>query len=103
MQRQPISKEEAMMIAVMESCPAKTVTAGVAGFGIGALFGLVLSSLDSTNTIPDPGKPEPTTRQQMKLVARDMATRSFSTAKNFAMVAAIYSGVECTIEGVSPG
>ena len=32
-----------------------------------------------------------------------MGTRSYSSAKNFAMVGAIFSGTECCIEGVSEG
>lgn len=102
MQQQPKQKEEILMHSIMESCPAKTVLTGGLGFGAGALFGLVMSSLDTSGLqINDPGKPELTTRQQMRIVARDMATSSFRTAKNFALVGAIYSGVECTIEGAS--
>jgi import inner membrane translocase subunit TIM22 len=99
MQRAPPTREEALMMAAMESCPAKTVISGVAGFALGGVFGLVISSLDASASVPDPTKPEPSTREQVRNVFKDMGKRSFSTAKNFAVVAAIYSGVECTIEG----
>lgn len=39
-------------------------------------------------------------RQQFKLVASDMASRTWSSAKNFGLIAALYSGSECVIEGV---
>lgn len=42
-----------------------------------------------------------TTREQLKHGLKDMGTRSFSSAKNFALVGAIFSGTECCIEGVS--
>lgn len=42
-----------------------------------------------------------TTKQQMKSALKDMGTRSYSMAKNFAVVGAIYSGTECCIESVS--
>ena len=38
-------------------------------------------------------------RQQLKQGLRDLGTRSFSSAKNFGKVGAIYSGTECCIEG----
>ena len=41
-----------------------------------------------------------TTREQLRLGFKDMGARSFSSAKNFALVGAIFSGTECCIEGV---
>jgi hypothetical protein len=38
---------------MMESCYAKTVMAGVAGFGLGGLFGMFMASV-RTSTAPDP-------------------------------------------------
>ena len=40
-------------------------------------------------------------REQLRRGFKDMGTRSYSSAKNFAMVGAIFSGTECCIEGVS--
>lgn len=42
-----------------------------------------------------------TTREQLRHGFKDMGMRSFSSAKNFALVGAIFSGTECCIEGVS--
>lgn len=41
-----------------------------------------------------------TTREQLKHGLKDMGARSFGSAKNFALVGAIFSGTECCIEGV---
>ena len=39
-------------------------------------------------------------REQLRKGFKDMGSRSFSSAKNFALVGAIFSGTECCIEGV---
>ena len=39
-------------------------------------------------------------REQLRRGFKDMGTRSFSSAKNFALVGAIFAGTECCIEGV---
>ena len=39
-------------------------------------------------------------RVQLRKGFRDMGSRSFSSAKNFGLVGAIFAGTECCIEGV---
>lgn len=39
-------------------------------------------------------------RQQLKMGFKDMGTRSWSTAKNFGKVGALFSGIECGVEGI---
>ena len=39
-------------------------------------------------------------KEQLRRGFKDMGSRSFSSAKNFALVGAIFSGTECCIEGV---
>lgn len=39
-------------------------------------------------------------REQLRRGFRDMGSRSFSSAKNFGLVGAIFAGTECCIEGV---
>lgn len=39
-------------------------------------------------------------REQLRRGFKDMGSRSYSSAKNFALVGAIFSGTECCIEGV---
>lgn len=39
-------------------------------------------------------------REQLKRGFKDMGSRSYSSAKNFGIVGAIFAGTECCIEGV---
>lgn len=39
-------------------------------------------------------------KQQLSHGLKDMGRRSYSTAKNFAAVGALFSGIECGIEGL---
>ena len=39
-------------------------------------------------------------RQQLRLGLRDMGRQSFSSAKNFGLIGAVFSGTECCIEGL---
>lgn len=39
-------------------------------------------------------------REQLRRGFKDMGARSFSSAKNFGMVGALFAGTECCIEGV---
>lgn len=39
-------------------------------------------------------------KEQIRNGFKDMGSRSFSSAKNFGMVGAIFAGTECCIEGV---
>lgn len=108
-----------MIQGAMESCPAKTAMAGVAGssqqlfatvkqsrwavplgLGLGAAFGLFMSSFEFSGPTMDPKLLEQSTKVQMKAILKDMGSRSASMAKNFAVVGAIYSGTECCIESV---
>lgn len=39
-------------------------------------------------------------REQLRRGFKDMGSRSFSSAKNFGMIGAMFAGTECVIEGV---
>ena len=41
------------------------------------------------------------TREQIRRGFKDMGVRSWSSAKNFGLIGAVFSGTECCIEGVS--
>ncbi|KAG2180408.1 hypothetical protein INT44_003412 [Umbelopsis vinacea] len=99
--RPPLSDQERqiqIIHGVMESCPFKFATSGVIGFGLGAAFGLFMSSFEYAGPTMTDEMVKQTTKQQMKSALKDMGTRSYSMAKNFAVVGAIYSGTECCIE-----
>lgn len=68
---------------------------------MGAAFGLFMSSFEYAGPTMDQEMVKQTTKQQIRTAFKDMGTRSYSMAKNFAVVGAIYSGTECCIESVS--
>jgi len=93
------------MKAAMESCAGKTVMSGVMGFGMGGLFGMFMASMSYDTPYGSPGTPGNSLqglplRQQLKLGFKDMGTRSYSMARNFGKVGALFSGIECGIEGL---
>ena len=40
-------------------------------------------------------------REQLRRGFKDMGSRSYSSAKNFGLIGAMFAGTECCIEGVS--
>ncbi|KAN0099643.1 mitochondrial import inner membrane translocase, subunit Tim17/22 [Hyaloscypha variabilis] len=91
------------MQMLMESCPGKTAVSGVMGFALGGAFGLFMASMQyDTPLATNPNAAAITSlplRQQLKQGFRDLGSRSFSSAKNFGKVGAIFAGTECCIEG----
>ncbi|OIW30280.1 mitochondrial import inner membrane translocase, subunit Tim17/22 [Coniochaeta ligniaria NRRL 30616] len=91
---------------MMESCYAKTAMAGVAGFGLGGMFGIFMASMayDTPFQTATTGAQTPISslplRKQLAHGFKDMGKRSYSTAKNFGAVGALFSGIECGIEGL---
>jgi len=92
-----------LMQSSMESCPFKTVLSGGAGFAFGGVFGLFMASMSYDTPMSGAAGTTPISslplRQQLKVGFRDMGMRSWSSAKNFGMVGAIFAGTECCIEG----
>ncbi|MCJ1258033.1 Mitochondrial import inner membrane translocase subunit tim22 [Lignoscripta atroalba] len=98
------NQEQAMvktMQAAMESCAAKTVMSGGAGFVLGGAFGLFMSSMSYDTPLSAQGQQltDLPIREQLRRGFKDMGVRSYSSAKNFALVGAIFAGTECCIEG----
>ncbi|CAG9772746.1 unnamed protein product [Ceutorhynchus assimilis] len=85
------TNEEKMVEAFFEGCPFKVIMSCVAGYGLGAVIGLFSSSIGPQSITSVETQ---TTRQ----VFNEMKTTTLSYAKNFAMIGALFSGVECTIE-----
>ncbi|KPI35388.1 Mitochondrial import inner membrane translocase subunit tim22 [Cyphellophora attinorum] len=69
-----------MMQQGMESCVVKSIMAGGMGFALGGAFGLFMAPF--------------------KIGFKDMGKRSYSSAKNFMILGAAFSGTECAIEGL---
>lgn len=65
----------------------------VVGYGLGAAIGLFSSSVGPTATNVE--------QQTAREVFREMKTTTLSYAKNFAVIGAIFTSVECAIETVS--
>ncbi|PNY26459.1 Mitochondrial import inner membrane translocase subunit tim22 [Tolypocladium capitatum] len=93
--------------AAMESCLGKSVMSGVMGFGMGGLFGMFMASMSYDTPFGSPvtnGAGQNISsmplRQQLRVGFKDMGTRSFSMAKSFGKVGALFSGIECGIEGL---
>ncbi|KAF1346007.1 putative mitochondrial import inner membrane translocase subunit [Delphinella strobiligena] len=98
-------KEQQMikyMQAAMESCFAKTAISGVMGFGLGGMFGLFMSSMRYDTPMSSPDSAAITkfpVREQIRQGFKEMGKASWSSAKNFGLVGAIFAGTECCIEG----
>lgn len=85
-----------------DSCALKVGMAGIGGFVLGGAFGLFMSSMAYDTPMTPQGQQLGTLpiRQQLKVGLKDMGSRSLSSAKNFGKIGAIFSGVECGIEGL---
>ncbi|PJF17961.1 hypothetical protein PSACC_02195 [Paramicrosporidium saccamoebae] len=70
------------------------------GFLFGGALGLFLSGMASTG--PEAAmlgqQPAVGVKAQAKMILKEMGTRTWSSAKNFAYIAALFSGFECVVE-----
>ncbi|XP_026755039.2 mitochondrial import inner membrane translocase subunit Tim22 [Galleria mellonella] len=87
------TNEEKMIEATVESCPFKSITSCIIGYGLGAAVGLFTSSL--MPNVTDTTAPQ---TQSAREILREMKGSMLSYAKNFAILGAVFSGVECCIE-----
>ncbi|GAQ89760.1 mitochondrial import inner membrane translocase subunit [Klebsormidium nitens] len=88
------SPEEMQAQDFMNNCFVRSAFAGVAGGGMGLFMGLLLGSF-SDPFVDETGW---TSRQKLMHTLRQMGSRSYSTAKAFAVMGAVFSGSECVIE-----
>ncbi|KAK0383539.1 hypothetical protein NLU13_9450 [Sarocladium strictum] len=91
----------------MNSCAGKAIMSGVMGFGMGGLFGMFMASMsyDTPFGSPTAGPNGQTIsslplKQQLKMGFKDMGQRSYSMARNFGKVGALFAGIECGVEGL---
>ncbi|OQV06502.1 hypothetical protein CLAIMM_11059 [Cladophialophora immunda] len=100
-----MSEQEQQMVKMMqkgmESCVAKSALAGGMGFVLGGAFGLFMSSMAYDTPLSPQGQQITSlpVREQLRRGLKDMGSKSYSSAKNFALIGALYSGTECCIEG----
>ena len=86
----------------MESCVMKTITGAPVGWALGGAFGILMASWESmTPPVLMPGVPEPPGKpwkEEFRAAGRTMARKTASWSKNFAIVTAVYQGLECSLE-----
>ncbi|XP_041972493.1 mitochondrial import inner membrane translocase subunit Tim22 [Aricia agestis] len=87
------TNEEKMIESTIESCPFKSVTSCIIGYGLGLAVGLFTSSL--MPNVTDTTAPQTQTARE---ILREMKGSMLSYAKNFAILGAVFSGIECCIE-----
>ncbi|KAF7987453.1 hypothetical protein HCN44_003215 [Aphidius gifuensis] len=85
------TNQEKQMEMVMESCLFKSVMSCVMGFGLGAAFGLFTSSVN-------PNVAAVEKQQTAREVFREIKTSTLASAKSFAVIGCVFSGIECVIE-----
>jgi hypothetical protein len=71
------------------------------GLGLGAFFSLMSASFAYEDPLSRASSKLVGTRAQTAYMFKEMGRGMWSTGKGFAKVGALYSGVECCIEGVS--
>ncbi|SPN97239.1 probable Tim22, subunit of the Tim22-complex [Cephalotrichum gorgonifer] len=87
----------------MQNCFVKSALSGVMGFGMGGLFGMFMASMSYDTPFHTAAGGTPVSslplRQQLSIGFKDMGARSWSTARNFGKVGALFAGIECGVEG----
>ncbi|EIW72794.1 hypothetical protein TREMEDRAFT_25751 [Tremella mesenterica DSM 1558] len=96
---QQMLKYQKMMGTVMESCPLKVVMAGGAGFLMGGFFSLMSATFAYEDPLSRASRDVVGTRAQTAYVFKEMGKSMWRSGRGFAKVGALYSGVECGIEG----
>ncbi|QRV83971.1 mitochondrial import inner membrane translocase subunit TIM17 [Ceratobasidium sp. AG-Ba] len=93
-------KIEKFMRDASESCAFKCVLSGTIGFGLGAVFSLMSTSFayeDPMNRLTN--DPNLSTTQKTSEFFKSTGRSMWRSGSGFAKVGALYSGIECCIEG----
>lgn len=89
----PPTPEEIRGQDIWNNCAVRSVFSGIAGGGLGIFMGLFLGALDNPLV-----QEQMTAKQQFIYTAKQMGSRSLNSAKAFAVMGLIFSGVECFVE-----
>lgn len=95
------SPEQIAQEDVMNNCFLRTVMSGVMGGGLGIVFGLFTSSLEGATGPMTPDATSVETRKAREVLAemiRNTRRKSWSYAKAFAAMGALFAGSECVVE-----
>lgn len=92
-------KYSRMMQSAMESCPVKVFMAGGAGFAMGGFFSLMSATFAYEDPLSRASRELVGARAQTAYVFKEMGRNMWKSGKGFGKVGALYSGIECTIEG----
>ncbi|KAL1410646.1 Mitochondrial import inner membrane translocase subunit tim22 [Vanrija albida] len=87
------------MNTAMESCPLKVVMAGGAGFAFGGFVSLMSATFAYEDPLSRASEKVSGTRAQAAYMFKEMGRNMYTQGKGFAKVGALYSGIECCIEG----
>ena len=79
---------------LMQACYVKAPLSGVAGLGLGALFGLVTSSFSADYTVIA----NETKKAMLVRTLKESGAHGWRMAKGFGFIGLIYSGTECYVE-----
>eukprot|EP00898_Chlorokybus_atmophyticus_P005931 jgi/Chlat1/6339/Chrsp44S05904 len=83
--------QDMMQAETMNNCGVRTVLSTVMGGGMGVLMGIAFAGFDPV-PVDETGM---TTRQKVVSHFRQMGSRSYTMAKTFAVMGALFSGSEC--------
>ncbi|KAK9940860.1 hypothetical protein M0R45_017500 [Rubus argutus] len=78
---------------IWNNCVVRSAASGVMGGGLGLMMGLFLGALDNP-VMQD----QMTGRQQFIYTAKQMGSRSWGSAKAFAVMGLVFSAAECVVE-----
>lgn len=63
------------------------------------MLGLFLSGMGPTSfELANPTAINTLSKESVKSIFKEMASRTYSSAKNFGIIGGLFSGIECTIE-----
>jgi import inner membrane translocase subunit TIM22 len=84
-----------------ENCGGKIITGAVMGGVLGVGMGVFMGAMSDPSPIQVINKrevPQKLLREQMRAAYKATGTKSYSWAKSFAVLTALFGGIECVIE-----